>query len=152
MIPPALATEPPWAVYELLFKHYENDMALYWTRANFFLLIETGLVAFVAQAQARTAELQWRQGILVASLLGLLISLIWLAVLATTLMWMENWRNELIRIDAILNPFQSVARSFEKARWNTRRRRLVWYARPSRVALAMPVCFMLAWAYMAVGF
>ncbi|GAB3497485.1 hypothetical protein [Amycolatopsis cihanbeyliensis] len=123
--------------YEVVAAHYRQDVLLYWTRLSVFLVVQAGLLAVfkgLVRSHSGTAT--------VFALVGAAISVVWFLVARASVRWIEVWRRKVVELDTLVNPLASYR--LESAppgrRWWTR-----LTERPSEIAQALPLIFLLGW-------
>src|SRR4051794_27219437 len=77
--------------YEMVGYHYRQDMAMFWTRANLFLLVQTGFLGIQAALVSRDDS--WS---LFIAAVGFAVSIIWLGVARSSALWIAAWRDRMI--------------------------------------------------------
>lgn len=133
-------------IYEVVGTHYRNDFTLFWQRTNFFLLINAGLFWFVLSAASNT-DVKVTMMKVVASLTGLLISVVWFGVSRSSIVWIQVWREQFVRIDQDINPYKSFENGDNAARKDEQFHQ---YFRPEELSTIMPIGFAIAWLWMLV--
>ena len=98
-------------IYEVVTDHYKQDLRIFWTRANFFLLIQAGLIGFfTSNPQPDPNDLFLR---ITMCTIGLIIAIVWFLVTKSSVYWIEKWRERVVEIDSKINPFQSYSKAEE---------------------------------------
>jgi hypothetical protein len=92
-------------VFQLVADHFKQDTREFWTRANFFLVAHAGLFsAFVVAYPGMAGRLNLMS--LSIPLLGLATAIIWFIVLRGAIIFLQRWREQVIRLDKELDRFQ----------------------------------------------
>jgi uncharacterized membrane protein len=96
------------AVYKLVVEKLNNEVSLFWTRANFFVVIQAGLFSIAVSLLGGTTltnnGLMWG-----LCLVGLLLAVFWFLVMRSTIRWIEGWRTQVITLDKAVDRFKAVA-------------------------------------------
>lgn len=80
--------------YEFLLQLRNVDLALLWTRSQFFLVIETALLGFAIGNLDKPRFL-----ILLFIVLGITISIVWAIVTDVGCSWLKSWEEQLEKIE-----------------------------------------------------
>lgn len=160
---PTVESEPSdkelaWRSYQLLFGHYENDLRLFWVRANFYLVVNGGLLAFATQNAGHIKDHSSGASggidvwvLLGLCLLGFLVSALWWSVLKSSFSWIERWREKLAAYPWKLKGEPAGALAFSRIIAGDWPKERFWFrAKPSSLSLAAPVLFALSWAGLAI--
>jgi hypothetical protein len=92
-------------ILQLVADHFKQDTREFWTRANFFLVAHAGLFsAFVVAYPSMAGRLNLMS--LSIPLLGLATAIIWFIVLRGAVIFLQRWREQVIRLDNELDRFQ----------------------------------------------
>ena len=95
-------------VYRTVTEHFRQDIREFWTRSNFYLVVEAGLISvFVASADKPTDA---TVRLLLAGL-GAVLSVFWLVVTWGSVHWINRWREQVRQVE---KPVDS-RRTFAKA-------------------------------------
>jgi hypothetical protein len=129
--------------YELVARHYREDVNLFWTRANFYLLVQGILLSatITAFGSGELGTFRWLGVGL--SVIGLVLAVFWLLVMTGSIYWMQQWREQVVRIDKEISRFQPFAavESIPPPRFRS----------PSAVTQYLAVLFILIWAALGIG-
>ena len=124
-------------VFKMVTSHFRQDLREFWNRANFYLLINTGLFsAFLIIYPALIKDHVLI--VVVVPLLGITIAAFWYFVLRGAFHWIEQWREEVIKLSKEIDRFQCYARiesSVKKRRFFS----------PSYLTRFLPIVFVIAW-------
>ena len=137
--------------YELTQRHYENDLNLFSTRMNLFIVVQSALLALAASAVSLGGKPLSHRDRTVIAIFGISLCIVWELVASGAYWWLCRWQ-------AVLE----AAAKHEQARVlplfsfvfadrpTTGLFRAFWWIRPTRVTLALPLLFAAAWIF--VGF
>ncbi len=139
--------ETPLISVEVEFKaateHFRQDIREFFTRSNFYLVVQTGLLSVFGIRDAPANNFDYvATSILI--LAGLSLSLIWLCTAWGSVIWINRWREEIRR----LSRKYSEAQSYERVEGGPRRRK---YEHPEEVTKLVPVVFFFLWIFFAVA-
>lgn len=123
--------------YEVVAAHYRQDVLVYWTRLSVFLVVQAGLLAVFRSLGSSDGG-----PATVFATVGAGISVVWLLVARASVRWIAVWRRQIVELDAIVNPLASYSADLESHHRNPWARMA---ARPSEIAQALPVVFLLGW-------
>jgi len=129
-------------VFKMITSHFRQDLREFWNRANFYLLINAGL--FSAFLIIYPAVIKDHVIIvIVVPILGLTIATFWFFVLRGAVYWIEQWREEVIKLSRELDRFQCYARIESSVK---QRRSFS----PSYLTQFLPLVFVITWLVMLV--
>ncbi|MCW4007496.1 MAG: hypothetical protein NWF09_02220 [Candidatus Bathyarchaeota archaeon] len=100
-------------LFKLTAEHFRQDLREFWNRANFYLLINTGLFSAFLVVYPQLAN-NYPVIVVIVPTLGIAIALIWFFVLRGAYHWISQWREEVIRLSEALDKFKCYA-NIEKA-------------------------------------
>jgi hypothetical protein len=124
-------------MFKIATEHFRQDLREFWNRANFYLLINTGLFsAFLIVYPSLVSS--YPIIVVIVPALGIAISVVWFLVLRGAYYWISQWREEVIRLSEVVDRFQCYAK-IEKSL----KKRLFWS--PSYLTKFLPLIFLLAW-------
>jgi hypothetical protein len=132
----------PWdiEIYKIVTEHFRQDVREYWTRANFYLLAQTGLFSVFTLSFTDLIRYQAVVAISV-TVLGLLVAIIWFMVLRGSIKWLQRWREQVCELDKELDKFLCYYKveiyAKEKPYWS-----------PSYVTQFLPLVFTIVWLIM----
>jgi len=129
-------------IFKILYEHYKNDFTLYWTRSNFFLLTQIGLLGYFSSdyISANDGEIKYR---LLITIIGFVLSLIWFLVVLSSTKWIKVWRNKVLEIDKGINPYLSFNKG--EVSENTRKKPFCEKFRPEFLSNIMAIAFVVLW-------
>lgn len=129
-------------VYKAVTEHYRQDIREFWSRSNFYLLVEAGLLSvFVSIASQPSAN---ARGLgLGLGLFGLAIAISWVLVSRGSTIWIRRWRSFAIEIDKVVDRHQIYAKAETFADRNP-------LLSSSTVTQILPVIFCLGWGLLIV--
>lgn len=120
--------------------------SLIWTRANFFLLVHSGLVAFAA---SRSPD-AWPGSPLVLPLVGIFLSAIWTWVNVAGQRLQRQWRKIVIEIEEELFPAgesgSKIAGPLTRAA-STTKEGSAWIVSITTALIVLSVSFVFCWLY-----
>lgn len=76
--------------------HFRNDINAVWQRGQFFLTANLTMLAFFFSTAFKREDFA---AVLVISVVGILLSFLWLQIAKVTVSWINVWRNSLIDIE-----------------------------------------------------
>lgn len=128
-------------VFRVVNDRYMQDLREFFTRSNFYLVAEGGLLSvFFARNVPHITSNLLNWGV-VAS--GLVLALLWWLVAWGAAYWIRRWRQEVWRLDISLNRFRSITsveETFTRRRWS----------QPEYVTKFLPIGFSVVWIGLAV--
>jgi len=128
--------------FKMITSHFRQDLREYWNRANFYLLTNAGLIS--AFLIVYPDLIKAHVGIVImVPIVGLAIAILWFLVLRGAQYWIEQWREEVIRLSKELDRFQCYA----KIESLVKKRHL---SSPSYLTKFLPVVFVIAWFVLLV--
>lgn len=134
-------------IFKIIYDHYQNDFTLYWTRSNFFLFIQVGLLGYFSSnyISEKPDENEYR---LLVSLSGLTLSIIWLLVILSSTKWINVWRKKVLEIDKEINPYQS----FNKGENSTINKKKPFHEkfRPEYLSNLLSTLFITLWVFLII--
>ena len=131
------------AVFDIVAQQYRQDLNIYWVRANFFLFVQSGLLAFLTTSTSSAIE---RSSInFMVCGVGLSIAIVWYAVSKSSLYWIGVWRKRVCEIDEDINPF----RSFSVEGLESEHPSFFERLRPTVITGYLPIVFIIAWLVLA---
>ncbi len=106
--------------YRAVTAHFRHDLQVYWQRSSLYLLVQGGLVTiFVALFNSVTDRpLNNLITSFFIAVLGLILALMWFDVTLSSHVWIEAWRDEVIRLDEAINRFHTYKRICDCDSWN----------------------------------
>ena len=123
--------------FKIIAEHFRQDIREFWTRANFYLLAHTGLFsAFVISYPTLIGD----QTLIAMSIpiLGLIIGILWFMVLQNALHWLQQWREQVIKLSKKLDRFQCYAEVESSAKQRP-------FLQPDYVTQFLPLVFIITW-------
>ena len=126
-------------VYQTLAEHFRQDLEMFWARANFYLLIQVGLLSVVATIIANESLTSTDRLVSLGLCgVGLVLAVFWFLVLRGAVHWIAKWREQVMMVDASVSRFHCYA-TVEA----THRRCL--HLSPSVVTSYLPAIFIVVW-------
>ncbi len=124
-------------IFQTVSAHFRMELKLFWTRANFYLLIEASLITFTASFITNPIAIT---GI---SLVGVILGVFWFLVNNGTAFWIKRWREQIIKIDNVVNRFKSYSEVEPKVKQNLLKS-------PTFITLYLPWIFILIWCILLI--
>jgi hypothetical protein len=118
-------------IFQIVHDHFEQDLREFWQRSNFYLVVDGLLLSAFVSAHLRSLQI-----LLVCA--GLVVSLFWLLVARGSIAWIGAWRDEVRRLDQVVNRFQSFNVIENKVQ-------LSKLSSPSWVTQWLPAFFLAGW-------
>lgn len=118
-------------IFQLVHGHMEQDLREFWQRSNFYLVVDGLILSALASSHSRSLQ------ILLATA-GIVISFFWLLTAQGSVMWIRMWRDEVRRLDRVVDRFQS----FDAVEGHVLVNKL---RSPSWVTQWLPVFFLTGW-------
>jgi hypothetical protein len=118
-------------IFQMIHEHFEQDLREFWQRSNFYLVVDGLLLSALASAHLRSLQI-------LLACAGLVISSFWLLVARGSISWLRRWRDEVCRLDQIVDRFQSfntIESHVQSKTWGS----------PSRLTQWLPAFFLAAW-------
>src|SRR6266508_2271545 len=130
--------------FDIVADQYRQDLSLFWTRANFFLFVQSGLLAFLTTNASTAIERSPLRFVVCG--VGLSIAVVWYAVSRSSIYWIGVWRQRIVEIDEDLNPYKS----FSAESLTSTRRPMFVRLRPTIITTYLPIVFMIAWFVLGI--
>jgi hypothetical protein len=94
--------------FKMIAEHFRQDVREFWTRANFFLVTQTGLFSafFVIFHNLPVDNVSI---ILIVPIFGLIMAIFWFFVLRGAVFWIKKWREQVIKLSNELDRFHCYA-------------------------------------------
>ncbi len=124
-------------VFKAVTEHYRQDIREFWSRSNFYLIVQAGLLSvFVSRSpQASNYERAVTLGL---GVLGLIVAIAWFFVTRGSTVWIRRWRAQAIQIDEAIDRHRAYAQTEQYAAKSP-------LMSSSTVTQSLPVFFCLAW-------
>ena len=122
--------------------HHMLDVSLFWTRSNFFLAVDAGLLSVYALRDTSLSDVRLFH--YTAGVLGLTLTLWWFLVARGSILWIQRWRKQLSKIDRIVDRHRLFASTEAFAGMHP-------LSSPSFVTQFLPVAFGIVWVVLLVG-
>lgn len=123
--------------FKMVTEHFRQDLREYWNRANFYLVTNAGLFSAFLIIYPTLAATHSSM-VLLVPILGISIATLWFLVLRGALFWIEQWRQQVIKLSKELDRFQC----YYQVESMLKERR---YLSPSNLTKFVSVVFILAW-------
>jgi hypothetical protein len=133
-------------VYRAVTDHFKQDLREFFSRSNFFLVAEAALLSAFYAIQAKMisplGEVNlgdlWSNKAL--ALAGLLLTVIWLFVSASSAYWIGKWRREVKTVSGKISNISSYGNVEEVVWW-------IGLLRPEHITILLPLLFLGLWAF-----
>jgi len=89
-------------VYKAVTEHYRQDIREFWSRSNFYLLVQAGLLSVYVSRSPQTSVYE-KMTTIGLSILGLLIAIAWFLVSRGSAVWIQRWRAQTMEIDKVVD-------------------------------------------------
>jgi hypothetical protein len=128
--------------FKMVVEHFNQDLREFWNRANFYLLTNAGLFsAFLIVYPSLLTDHPLI--VMVVPVLGATIAILWYLVLHGAQYWIEQWRQEVIKLSKELDRFQCYA-LIESSLKSKKSKS------PSYLTQLLPIVFAVAWIVILV--
>jgi hypothetical protein len=124
-------------VYRVVTDHFKQDLREFWSRSNFYLVVQAGLVSAFGAIVPKASESQRALALTIAGV-GLAVAVFWLVVARGAVTWIRLWRAEVVRLDALVDRHRVYERIERLVDSNP-------LMSPSRVTQYLPVIFCVGW-------
>jgi hypothetical protein len=124
-------------IFKIVSEHFRQDIREFWTRANFYLLTHTALFSAFIVIYPTLTNAHISIGILVP-ILGLSISIFWFIVLRGAVYWIQQWREQVIKLSKELDRFQCYCEVENLVKQKK-------FLSPSYLTKYLPLIFAVAW-------
>ncbi len=131
------ASQGDLVILQIVADHFKQDTREFWTRANFFLIAHAGLFSAFAITYPGMAS-RWNIISVSIPLLGLGIAVVWLLVLRGAILFLQKWREQVVKLDRELDRFQCYV-EVESIATRTP------FLSPSYITQFLPIIFGLVW-------
>ncbi len=117
------------------------DIKLFWERANFYLIVQAGLISLFFTSYQEISLFE-KEIIIIIPAIGLMIAVFWFITLIGCIKWIRLWRKEVVKLDEQLDPYRVYARIEETANISP-----IWS--PSYITHILPIGFIIGWIVIA---
>jgi hypothetical protein len=124
-------------VFKAVTEHYRQDIREYWSRSNFYLLVEAGLLSVYVSLGSQSSTLTQAMS-LSLGIFGLIIAIVWMLVCRASVVWIRRWRGFTVDLDKIVDRHRIYARAEAFASNNP-------LFSSSTITQVLPVLFCLGW-------
>jgi hypothetical protein len=125
-------------VYRAITEHFRQDVREFWTRSNFYLLVQAGLLSVFATLLSLKTSSYSKAMFVAFGILGLVIGIIWFIVSKGAVHWIRRWREQAIALDNIVDRHKIYERVESFAASSP-------LMSPSNVTQYVPIVFCIAW-------
>lgn len=130
-------------IFRIVTEHFRQDLELFWTRTNFYLVAEAALLSVLFAIWSGDPERNDKLLGLGICIVGLIIAVYWAVVLRGALYWIRQWRQQVIKIDRVVNRFQSYVHIENHVNNSP-------LLSPSFVTSSLPMIFLVIWLILIV--
>jgi hypothetical protein len=124
-------------IFKIVTEHFRQDTREFWNRASFYLIAHAGLFsAFVVAYPALIGD--GSPISLAIPILGLITAVLWSFVLRGAIQLLQNWRNQVIKLDEELDRFKCYVQVENLVKQKP-------YLSPSYLTQFLPVAFASIW-------
>ena len=129
-------------VYKVVTEHYRQDIREFWSRSNFYLLVEAGLLSVFVSIASQSSDYARVLG-LGLGLFGLTIAISWVLVSRGSTIWIRRWRSFAVEIDKVVDRHQIYTKAESFADRNP-------LLSSSTVTQVLPIIFCLGWVLLII--
>jgi hypothetical protein len=138
-VPP---TSADLEVFKVVVEHFRHNLTIFWQHSNFFIAIQAALVSVFTSIGSSPESQSTVQAL---GIFGLLVSLFWWWVSFGRWMLIETWREEVKRLDVVVDRYLVFLRVETSAESRP-------YLIPAFIGLFLPPLIALVWmALMFIG-
>lgn len=124
-------------VFQAVVDHYKQDLREFFNRSNFYLGVETALLAVFGVRDAPQSTFDYIVTIGIIGV-GLALTLFWWLAARGSIFWIDIWRGEVQQLSAAHSPTKSydeIENIAKEHRWKS----------PERITQYLPCLFLLIW-------
>jgi hypothetical protein len=129
-------------IFRAVTEHYRQDIREFWSRSNFYLLVEAGLLSVYVSLGSQLSPLKQAMS-LSLGIFGLVIAVVWLLVCRASVVWIRRWRSFTVDLDKIIDRHRVYSRAEGFASTNP-------LFSSSTITQILPVLFFLGWITLIV--
>jgi hypothetical protein len=122
--------------FQMIEDHFKQDLREFWNRANFYLVVNTVLFSAFTISNPFLMNVN-KPLIILVSLLGLAIAIVWFLVLRGALFWIEQWRKQVIKLSNELDRFHTYEHIENLSKQKIKS--------PSYLTHFLPIAFIIVW-------
>ncbi len=129
-------------MFQAVIDHYKQDLREFFTRSNFYLAVETGLLSVFGVRDPPDSQIDYLVTAAIVAA-GLALSLAWWVAGRGSLVWIDRWRKEVQCLSKGFSPTQSyhnIEKNAADKPWDS----------PERVTNLLPWLFGFVWFTFAV--
>ncbi len=89
-------------VYKAVTEHFRQDIREFWSRSNFYLVVQAGLLSVFVSLSPQASSLE-RIETFGLGILGLIIAIVWFLVSRGSVLWLRRWRAQAVEIDNVVD-------------------------------------------------
>ena len=124
-------------VYKAVTEHFRQDVREFWSRSNFYLVVQAGLLSVFVSLKPQSSGYD-RTVTVALGALGLLVAVIWFLVARGSILWLRRWRLQTIEIDNVVDRHKAYTKVETFATISP-------LMSPSNLTQYLPVIFTVAW-------
>jgi hypothetical protein len=91
-------------VHRAVTEHFRQDVAQLWMRSNFYLLVHAGLLSIFITTTNNT-QILGRPTHIILGLLGVTFAIVWFVVARGSVLWLERWWKEVVKMDEVIDRY-----------------------------------------------
>jgi hypothetical protein len=129
-------------VYKAVTEHFRQDVREFWSRSNFYLVVQAGLLSVFVSLKPQASALEKTETI-VLGVLGLIHAIFWFLVARGSVMWIRRWRAQTIEIDNVVDRHRAYTKVETFASQNP-------LMSPSNVTQYLPLLFCIGWVVLLI--
>lgn len=129
-------------VFNSVADHYKQDLREFFTRANFYLAVQTALLSAIGFREAPNSKVDWAIMFFIA-LTGAVLACVWGVISIGAVRWIRLWREEVLRLS---NEF-SLTKSYFNVENETKDHR---YWSPEELTKFVPWFFVTLWILLPI--
>lgn len=128
-------------IFQAVVDHYKQDLREFFNRSNFYLAVETALLAAFGVRNAPQSPFDYVVSVGIIGI-GLALTLFWWIAARGSVFWINIWRSEVQQLSKDYSPTQSYNEIERKAKDDP------WKS-PERITQYLPLLFILIWSICA---
>jgi hypothetical protein len=126
-------------VFKVVNEWLKTDVQLFWTRANFYLVVQAGMFSVAISLLSRASNTADKLLVLAVGLVGLVLAVFWVIVMQAAFRRIHAWREAVIELDKKVDRFQSI----DKVEKIFKNKPFLWST--SNVTRFLPIPFLVSW-------
>ena len=94
----------PWIesdleAYRAITAHFRQDVREFWSRSQFYLVVQTGLLSVYAALSSPQAPFRLQTATLGLGIVGLVVAVFWFLCARGSVLWLRRWRKQVVEMD-----------------------------------------------------